>query len=56
VSGREISDQYYRCANAGDWDTWCDLFTDNMVMDEQLAGHIEGLATLRAMMTGMSKA
>ena len=43
---------YYTYANAGNWDSWCDLFTDNTVMDEQLAGHIEGANTLRGMMKG----
>ena len=52
---RKIIDAYYEKANAGDWQTWCDLFDEKMVMDEQLAGHIEGLATLRSMMKGMGK-
>ena len=52
----QVIDRYYETANAGDWDAWCDLFTDDMVMDEQLAGHIEGLATLRPMMGGMGRA
>ena len=51
-----VIDRYYETANAGDWDAWCDLFTDDMVMDEQLAGHIETLATLRPMMAGMGRA
>jgi len=49
---REVVDTYYRLANAGDWDSWCDLFTANLVMDEQLAGRIEGRETLRGMMQG----
>jgi len=56
MSNREIIEAYYKYANAGDWDSWCDLFTDDMIMDEQLAGHIEGLATLRPMMGGMKVA
>ena len=55
MTPREAIDAYYRLANAGDWDKWCDLFTDDMVMDEQLAGHIAGLAVLRPMMGGMKK-
>ncbi|MFJ8012369.1 nuclear transport factor 2 family protein [Streptomyces sp. NPDC096339] len=50
---REILTKYYQYANAGDWDRWCDLFADDQVMDEQLAGHIEGLEVLRSMMKGM---
>ena len=53
---REVVDQYYRHANAGEWDAWCDLFDENQVMDEQLAGHVEGPVTLREMMAGMDKA
>lgn len=52
MTPREIIDAYYRNANAGTWDAWCDLFTEDMVMDEQLAGRIEGLAKLRPMMGG----
>lgn len=50
---REIIEKYYEYANAGDWTKWCDLFADDMIMDEQLAGHIETLAVLRPMMDGM---
>jgi ketosteroid isomerase-like protein len=50
---RAVLDRYYELANAGDWERWCDLFDADMVMDEQLAGHIEGLEKLRSMMGGM---
>jgi len=56
MTTRQLIDKYYECANAGDWDAWCDLFTNDMVMDEQLAGHIEGLDALRPMMGGMDEA
>jgi len=52
MTSGEVIGLYYRYANAGDWDNWCDLFTDDTVMDEQLAGHIEGQGTLRGMMKG----
>ena len=55
MTPRETIDAYYVRANSGAWDSWCDLFTDDQVMDEQLAGHIETLATLRSMMKGMKK-
>ncbi|MFI7603461.1 nuclear transport factor 2 family protein [Actinoplanes sp. NPDC049681] len=47
-----IVTRYYELANAGNWDAWCDLFAADQVMDEQLAGHVEGRETLRAMMAG----
>jgi ketosteroid isomerase-like protein len=56
MTAREIIEAYYVHANAGNWDAWCDLFADNQVMDEQLAGHIESLETLRGMMKGMGDA
>jgi predicted ester cyclase/ketosteroid isomerase-like protein len=51
---REVVDLYYKYANAGDWDSWCDLFAENYTMDEQLAGHIEGLPNLRNIMKGFT--
>lgn len=49
---KDVVHRYYELANAGDWDSWCDLFAADQVMDEQLAGHVEGRETLRAMMKG----
>lgn len=49
---RDVVTSYYEFANAGAWDKWCDLFAPDQVMDEQLAGHIEGRETLRTMMQG----
>ena len=56
MNNREIVETYYKHANANDWMAWCDLFSDDMVMDEQLAGHIDGLPKLRDMMKGMKGA
>jgi ketosteroid isomerase-like protein len=52
MSVRTVVDNYYELANAGEWDAWCELFAPDQVMDEQLAGHIEGRDTLRAVMKG----
>jgi ketosteroid isomerase-like protein len=56
---REVIDRYYETVNAGDWDSWLTLFADDVVVDEQLAGHIEGVGVLRgavgAMKRGYSK-
>lgn len=46
----DVVAHYYRLANAGEWDNFCDLFASNQVMDEQLAGHIEGREALRGIM------
>lgn len=53
MDARQILQKYYEYANSGEWDRWCDLFAEDQVMDEQLAGHIEGLELLRSMMKGM---
>lgn len=52
ASTHDVITTYYTLANAGDWDAWCDLFAPDLVMDEQLAGRVEGQQTLRQMMAG----
>lgn len=52
MSPRDVITRYYELANQGDWDAWTDLFTPDLVMDEQLAGHIEGRDALREIMRG----
>lgn len=49
---REVVTRYYEYANTGDWNSWCDLFADDTIVDEQLAGRVEGRETLRSMMAG----
>jgi ketosteroid isomerase-like protein len=53
VNTREIIDTYYASVNAGDWDTWLTLFDDGVVIDEQLAGHVQGIDVLRGAIAGM---
>jgi len=50
-----VIDRYYETVNAGDWDTWLTLFADDLVVDEQLAGHLEGVAPLRGAVGAMKK-
>jgi ketosteroid isomerase-like protein len=52
MNTEQIVRKYYELANQGDWDAWSDLFAADQVMDEQLAGHVEGRETLRDMMKG----
>jgi ketosteroid isomerase-like protein len=52
---KEVVDKYFETVNAGDWDTWLTLFDDNIVMDEQLAGRIEGVETLKGGIAGLKK-
>jgi ketosteroid isomerase-like protein len=52
---REIVEQYYHYVNQGDWDKWLGLFADDVEIDEQLAGHVEGIDVLRGAIGGMKK-
>ncbi len=51
----EVLIRYYQLANSGDWKSWCALFAEDMVMDEQLAGRIEGRRQLQTMMGGFDE-
>ena len=53
---RDVVKRYYELANQGDWDAWTDLFAEDQVMDEQLAGHIEGKDALRRLVKGFPMA
>lgn len=52
MANREIIEQYFELASAGKWNEWCDLFSEDMVYQEQLAGRIEGREAIRPMMLG----
>ncbi|HEX8433953.1 nuclear transport factor 2 family protein [Archangium sp.] len=52
---REVVERYYATVNAGDWDSWLELFDAHLVMDEQLGGHIEGIETLRGIVGGLKR-
>lgn len=40
MSNRDAIKNYYDYANAGDWSSWSGLFTEDAIVDEQLAGRI----------------
>lgn len=46
MNAKDVIEKYYESANAGDWITWLSLFDKNVVVDEQLAGHVEGIGVL----------
>jgi ketosteroid isomerase-like protein len=52
---RQVIETYYKTVNAGDWETWLTLFDDNVVMEEQLAGHLEGIEVLRGAVGGLER-
>ncbi|MDZ3836791.1 MAG: nuclear transport factor 2 family protein [Rhodospirillales bacterium] len=56
---RQVIESYYDCVNRADWQQWLTLFSDDVVGDEQLAGHFAGIDVLRgaigAISTGYSR-
>lgn len=53
MNTQEVITQYYQAVNSGNWDFWLTLFDDNVIIDEQLAGHVEGVAVLRGAVDGL---
>lgn len=51
----EAIEIYYASVNRGDWESWLQLFDDEIVIDEQLAGHVEGIGVLRGAIGGLKK-
>ena len=54
TTNREIIERYYQYVNAGDWDSWLKLFSDDIVGDEQLAGHFAGIDVLQGAVAGIT--
>lgn len=53
MTTRDVIDHYYDCVNRGDWQQWLTLFSNDVVGDEQLAGHFVGIDTLRGAVNGI---
>ena len=53
MTTREVIDRYYDCVNRGDWEQWLTLFSDDVVGDEQLAGHFAGIGVLQGAIDGI---
>ena len=55
MTTREVIDRYYENVNAGQWDQWLTLFSDDVVGDEQLAGHFAGINVLQGAVDAIRK-
>jgi ketosteroid isomerase-like protein len=53
MNTRDIIEKYYETVNSGQWDCWLTLFSDDVVGDEQLAGHFAGIDVLRGAVTAI---
>jgi ketosteroid isomerase-like protein len=52
----EVVEKYYDCINSKNWTEWIGLFSEDVVRDEQLAGHYVGIDALRGAVTAISEA
>lgn len=56
MTTREIVLQYFECVNTGRWEEYIGLFANDVVMDEQLAGHLVGIGEVRRGIEGLRTA
>jgi ketosteroid isomerase-like protein len=54
VDTQSVIEKYYDCVNRGAWEEWLTLFSDDVVGDEQLAGHFAGIEVLRGAIDAIS--
>jgi ketosteroid isomerase-like protein len=52
---KSVIEKYYECVNRGAWDEWLKLFSNDVVGDEQLAGHFAGIDVLRGAIDAISR-
>jgi ketosteroid isomerase-like protein len=49
----EVVHTYFECVNSARWDDYVELFDEHIIMEEQLAGHIEGKAAVAKSIEGL---
>jgi ketosteroid isomerase-like protein len=52
---KELMTKYYKAGSTADWTTLQELLHENVVVDEQLAGHLEGHPAMKALYEGIQK-
>jgi ketosteroid isomerase-like protein len=55
MTTRELIEKYFECVNNADWDTWFTLFDENIVIDDAISGHMEGMDALKQAAGGISQ-
>ena len=56
MNTREVVQKYFDYVNAGKWDEYLSLFDDDVIMDEQLMGHLEGKEAVAHGIEGLKNA
>ena len=56
MNTKQVVTNYFKHVNAGEWDEYLDLFDDNVIMDEQLMGHMEGKTAVAQGIEGLKNA
>ena len=52
---RELVETYFDAINAKQWDTWVDLFGDEIVFDDAISGRTEGIEAMRQSTQGIDQ-
>jgi ketosteroid isomerase-like protein len=55
MNTRELVHAYFDLINGQNWDAWIALFAENIVIDEALSGHMEGLDAVRQSAAGIQQ-
>ncbi|MEW6755143.1 MAG: nuclear transport factor 2 family protein [Candidatus Latescibacterota bacterium] len=53
MTTRDVVERYFEYINSGNWDAWVALFSEKIVIDEAISGHMEGLAAVRQSAEGI---
>ncbi|MDP3913586.1 MAG: nuclear transport factor 2 family protein [Bacteroidota bacterium] len=53
MTTKEVIEKYFEFVNSGNWDAYLTLFDQNVIMEEQLLGHIEGIENVAAGIEGL---
>ncbi len=53
MNAKDIVIKYFEGINNHDWDIWLSLFDDNVIIDEAVSGHMEGIHSMKESIEGI---